>query len=41
LIKKILFTFLLVNISSTFLFALEVTLQGAKENHKDYSILHL
>jgi tetratricopeptide (TPR) repeat protein len=32
---------LLVNISSTFLFALEVTLQGAKENHKDYSILHL
>ncbi len=40
MLKKILLTFLLFIASST-LFALEVSLQGAKENHQDYSTLHL
>ncbi len=41
MLKTILFTFLLAGLSSSSTFALEISIQGAKENHKDYSVLHL
>lgn len=41
MLKRVLFAILLVNISSSLLFALEISLQGAKENHQPYSILHV
>jgi tetratricopeptide (TPR) repeat protein len=41
LLKTILFFLVFINISSTTLFALEISLQGAKEKHQAYSTLHL
>ena len=41
MLKKIFLVFLLTNISTSLLFALEVSLQGAKENHQAFSTLHI
>lgn len=41
MLKTILFTLLLASFSNLSLFALEISIQSAKENHKDYSVLHL
>lgn len=38
---KTLFAFILFNLLGLNLFALEISLSGAKENHKEYSTLHL
>lgn len=38
MLKRLLFTLLVFSLSA---FALEVSIQGAKENHKDYSTLHI
>ena len=38
---KTFFTFILFNLLGLNLFALEISLSGAKENHKEYSTLHL
>ncbi len=41
MLKTIFLTFILINLSTSLLFALEISLQGAKEKHQPYSILHL
>ncbi|QOY54358.1 flagellar protein [Candidatus Sulfurimonas marisnigri] len=41
MLKTILLILLLSNISTPLLFALEISIQGAKENHQDFSTLHL
>lgn len=39
--KWILSLLLLTNVSTTLLYALDISLQGAKENYQNYSTLHI